>query len=59
MIIVVNATLAGGVAMGASANLINYPFCAMIVGFTAGMVSSLGFAYAQGWCRKYLRLHDT
>lgn len=59
MIIVVNATLAGGVAMGASANLINYPFCAMIVGFVAGMVSALGFAYLNTFFRKYLKLHDT
>jgi len=59
MIIIVNATLAGGTAMGASANLINYPFCAMIVGFVAGMVAALGFSYFNNFCKKYLRLHDT
>jgi len=59
MIIVVNATLAGGVAMGASANLIDYPFCAMIVGFVAGMVAALGFAYMNDFFKKYLKLHDT
>lgn len=59
MIIVVNATLAGGAAMGASADLINYPFCSMIVGFVAGSVAALGFAYAQPFLVKYLRIHDS
>jgi ammonium transporter Rh len=59
MIIVVNATLAGGVAMGASANLINYPFCAMIVGFVAGMCAALGFAYLNAFQKKYFKLHDS
>jgi hypothetical protein len=45
--------------MGASAELINYPFCSMIVGFTAGMVATLGFAYMNGFFKKYLKLHDT
>jgi ammonium transporter Rh len=45
MIIIVNATLAGGAAMGASADLINYPFCSMIVGFVAGGLAAIGFAY--------------
>jgi len=59
MIIVVNATLAGGVAMGASANLINYPFCAMIVGFVAGSVAALGFAVLNPCLKNKLMLHDT
>jgi ammonium transporter Rh len=59
MIILLNATLAGGAAMGASADLINYPFCSMIVGFVAGGVAALGFAYANNFFRKYLKLHDS
>jgi ammonium transporter Rh len=59
MIILVNATLAGGAAMGASGNLINYPFCAMIVGFVAGLVAALGYAYMNDFLKKYLKLHDT
>jgi ammonium transporter Rh len=59
MIIVVNATLAGGSAMGAPADLINYPFCAMIVGFVAGSVAALGFAYLNPLFRRHLKLHDT
>jgi len=59
MIIVVNATLAGGSAMGAAANLINYPFCSMIVGFCAGMVATFGFAFLNDCLKKNLKLHDT
>lgn len=59
MIIVVNATLAGGAAMGASADLINYPFCSMIVGFVAGGVAAIGFGVLQPFFMKYLRIHDS
>jgi len=45
--------------MGASADLIDYPFCSMIVGFVAGSVAALGFAYAQPFFMKYLKLHDS
>lgn len=59
MIILVNATLAGGTAMGASANLINYPFCSMIVGFVAGLVAALGYAFLNDCLKSKLKLHDT
>jgi ammonium transporter Rh len=45
MEIVLNASIAGGVAIGANADIIVQPFGAMIVGFIAGTVSSFGFAY--------------
>lgn len=45
--------------MGASADLINYPFCAMIVGFVAGSCAALGFGFFNSWARKALRMHDT
>lgn len=45
MEIVLNASLAGGVAMGANADIITSPFGAMIVGFITGVISSFGFAY--------------
>ena len=59
MLVVVNATLAGGVAMGSSADLINFPFCAMIVGFVAGMVSCFGYVWLATYFRKIFRYHDT
>jgi ammonia channel protein AmtB len=59
IMVVLNATLAGGAAMGAAGELINYPFCSMIVGFVAGMVACLGYAYINGFLKNYLRLHDT
>jgi ammonium transporter Rh len=39
-----NATLAGGVAIGASANFVLLPWAAMLVGAIGGMVSTIGFA---------------
>lgn len=59
MIIVVNATLAGGIAIGAAADLINYPFAAMVIGMVAGGVSTLGFFYINPWVKRVLKLHDT
>ena len=43
--ILLNATLSGGVALGASADLISNPYGAMIVGTLSGLVSALGYAY--------------
>jgi len=45
MEIILNASLAGGVAIGSSADIIVLPFGAMIAGFVTGVVSSFGFAY--------------
>jgi ammonium transporter Rh len=45
MEIVLNASLAGGVALGSSADIIVQPFGAMLVGFISGAISSFGFAY--------------
>jgi hypothetical protein len=45
MEIVLHATLAGGVAMGASAELISYPGFCIIIGGLAGIISALGYAY--------------
>jgi len=39
-----NATLAGGVAVGSSSDLVMGPWFAILVGIAAGFVSTLGFA---------------
>ena len=42
-----NATLAGGVAVGAAADLIIQPYGALIIGSIAGLVSVFGFEYVS------------
>lgn len=59
MEIILNASLAGGVAVGSSADIIVMPFGAMLCGFVTGIISSLGFAYLSTFLRKRINLHDT
>jgi ammonium transporter Rh len=59
MEIILNASLAGGVACGASADIIVQPFGAMLLGFVAGIVSSFGFAYLSHYLQHKIGLHDT
>lgn len=54
-----NATLAGGVAVGSSADLVIRPWGALLLGNVAGIISTLGFVYGSGLLLKYLRIHDT
>lgn len=59
MEIILNASLAGGVAVGSAADIIVMPFGAMLAGFVTGIVSSFGFAYLSAYLRKKISLHDT
>jgi len=43
MEIILNASLAGGVAMGCNADIIVLPFGSMLVGIGAGTAASLGY----------------
>jgi len=54
-----NATLAGGVAMGAAANLYLEPGGAIGIGAFAGIVSVLGFKYVMPYLEKRIGLLDT
>ena len=45
MEIILNATLAGGVAIGASADLIVSPGASMGIGLIVGLVSAYGYIY--------------
>jgi hypothetical protein len=53
-----NATLAGGVAVGAVADMVIHPFGAMIIGLIAGLLSTLGFQYLTP-CLNHHLVHDT
>ena len=59
MEIVLNSTLAGGVIMGAAADLINYPYHAMIAGWAIGVFSAVGYVYITPYLKKKIMLHDT
>jgi ammonium transporter Rh len=59
MEIILNASLAGGVVMGANSEIIVMPYGAMLCGIGAGTVSSLGFAVLGPWLRRKIYLHDT
>jgi ammonium transporter Rh len=59
MEIVLNASLAGGVAVGSSCDIIVNPFGAMLAGFVTGIISSLGFAFLSKLLQQKINLHDT
>jgi len=54
-----NATLAGGVAIGAVADMVILPGGALTVGVIMGFVSTFGFRFTTPFLRKYLKLHDS
>jgi ammonium transporter Rh len=43
MELILNATLAGGVAVGSASDLITTPYAALIVGYFGGVLSAFGF----------------
>ncbi|XP_065191687.1 ammonium transporter Rh type A-like [Sycon ciliatum] len=59
MVHVQNATLAGGVAVGASADFLIEPWGAMFLGVFAAVLSVLGYTFLQPYLQKYWHIHDT
>jgi ammonium transporter Rh len=54
-----NATLAGGVAIGAVADNIIGPGGAMTIGLIAGVFSTLGFRFLTPKLESFVKLHDS
>merc|ERR1719453_683347 len=57
MVSIQNATLAGGVAVGSSSDLVIQPWGALLIGVVAGYVSVCGYVYIQPWLERRLGLH--
>jgi len=53
-----NATIAGGVAVGTIADMIIQPWGALLTGFVAGSISTLGYYFLTPLLNR-LRVHDT
>lgn len=56
---ILNATLAGGVAIGSASGLLYSPAFALFIGVTAGTISTLGFKYLTPLLEHKLGLYDT
>jgi ammonium transporter Rh len=57
--VILNATLAGGVAIGASADLFKAVYIALLVGSFAGILSCCGFMKIGPYLSEKIGLHDT
>ena len=56
---ILNATLAGGVAIGSSSDLVVASYVSLIVGSLAGSLSVLGFKYLSPLLKEKFAIHDT
>eukprot|EP01039_Chlorochromonas_danica_P011243 gene11243-12541_t len=54
-----NATLAGGVAIGCTANLNMNPVNAIFIGCAAGTISTMGYNFIQPYLQEKINLHDS
>jgi len=58
MVSIQNATLAGGVAVGTTSNMVIMPWAAILIGIVAGTVSVVGYIKIQPWLEGF-GLDDT
>ena len=56
---ILNATLAGGVIIGSSCDIITYPFISLLLGFFAGVLSTVGFKRITRFLEHHIGLFDT
>ncbi len=56
---ILNATLAGGVAIGASCGILVNPAGSILIGVVSGMVSTLGFRFLTAKLEDLIGLYDT
>ena len=54
-----NASLAGGVIIGAASGLINHPGGSLAIGCLGGLISTLGYHYLTPYLEKKINLYDT
>ena len=59
MEIMLNATLAGGVAIGSTADIMTEPWEAMLVGYLGGIFSAVGFQTIGPFLADHINLHDS
>jgi len=59
MELILNATLAGGVAIGSSADIVTAPWAAMLIGYLGGVLSSVGFEMIGPFLSEKINLQDT
>jgi ammonium transporter Rh len=59
MVDIQNATLAGGVTVGSSSDLVVEPWGAILIGITASTMSVCGYVYLSPWLRDKIGLQDT
>ncbi|KAL5019942.1 hypothetical protein ScPMuIL_002834 [Solemya velum] len=59
MVHIQNATLAGGVAVGTTADMMIEPYGALLIGSLAGFLSTVGYKYITPFLNTKLRVHDT
>lgn len=59
MEVLLNATLAGGVAVGSASDLVVTASVAQLIGGAAGIVSAWGFVKLGPWLQEKIGLHDT